>query len=334
MREFLDKLHPLFTKGGKFEKYYAIYEMVDTFLYSPGDLTRGAPHVKDGIDLKRVMIYVWLAVMPCVAFGCWNIGYQANMAMANLGIEVIPGWRGADAMPEPTLIEAIQKAHARGCRIVTICSGVFVLAHAGILQNGRATTHWRYVDKFRAMFPDTEIVDDVLYVDHDGIITSAGSSAGIDACLHVIRSDHGAQVANTVARRLVMPPHRDGGQAQYVEAPIQERPGKSIAVVLDWARENLAQPIEISDLARQSGLSQRTFLRRFRDGTGLSPLKWLRRERIIRSMKLLEETDLALVDIAEQCGFQSLETFRIAFRDIAGTPPASYRNRFKLRQTA
>ena len=269
------------------------------------------------------------------AMGGFSVAVDAGMELLDeADTIIIPGWRGADAVPEPALRDAILKAHARGCRIVTICSGVFVLAHAGILQNGRATTHWRYIDKFRAMFPETEIVDDVLYVDHDNIITSAGSSAGIDACLHVIRSDHGAQVTNTVARRLVMPPHRDGGQAQYVEAPIQERPGKSIAAVLDWARENLDQPIEINDLSRQSGLSQRTFLRRFRDGTGLSPLKWLRRERIIRSMKLLEETDLALVDIAEQCGFQSLETFRIAFRDIAGTPPASYRNRFKLRQSA
>ncbi|WP_336080462.1 transcriptional regulator FtrA [Thalassospira sp. CH_XMU1448-2] len=269
------------------------------------------------------------------AMGGFSVAVDAGIELLEKADTIIiPGWRGADAIPDPVLISAIQRAHARGCRIVTICSGVFVLAHAGILQNGRATTHWRYVDKFRAMFADTEIVDDVLYVDHDRIVTSAGSSAGIDACLHVIRSDHGAQVANTVARRLVMPPHRDGGQAQYIEAPIQERPGKSIAVVLDWARENLAEPIEIGDLARQSGLSQRTFLRRFRDGTGLSPLKWLRRERINRSMKLLEETDLALVDIAEQCGFQSLETFRIAFRDITGTPPASYRNRFKLRQSA
>tara|TARA_R110000868_G_scaffold58122_4_gene179506 strand:+ start:48335 stop:49330 length:996 start_codon:yes stop_codon:yes gene_type:complete len=269
------------------------------------------------------------------AMGGFRVATDAGIELIDQADTIIiPGWRGADVVPPAALCDALCRAHARGCRIVTICSGVFVLAASGLLRGGRATTHWRYTDKLHAMYPDIEIVDDVLYVENNQIITSAGSSAGIDACLHVIRSDHGAQIANVVARRLVMPPHRDGGQAQYIEAPIQERPGKSIAAVLDWARERLAEPIEIGEMAAFSGLSERTFLRRFREGTGMAPLKWLRRERILRAMKLLEESTLSLSDIAQQCGFQSIETFRIAFGDIAGVPPARYRNRFRTHQPA
>ncbi len=269
------------------------------------------------------------------AMGGFRVATDAGIELIDQADTVIvPGWRGADVMPDVALCDALRRAHARGCRLVSICSGVFVLAASGLLANGRATTHWRYTDRLHTMYPDIEIVDDVLYVENSQIITSAGSSAGIDACLHVIRSDHGAQVANVVARRLVMPPHRDGGQAQYVEAPVQERPGKSIAAVLDWARGKLAEPIEIGEMANFSGLSERTFLRRFREGTGMAPLKWLRRERVLRAMKLLEETSLPLGDIAEQCGFQSMETFRIAFRDIAHVPPARYRNRFRVSQPA
>jgi AraC family transcriptional activator FtrA len=241
---------------------------------------------------------------------------------------VIPGWRDRAERPPEHLLEAVRRAYRRGARLVTICSGAFVLAAAGLLEGRRATTHWRHAPVLKDAYPGVELVDDVLYVQDGPIVTSAGSSAGIDACLHLIRSDHGAKVANIVARRLVMPPHRDGGQAQYVDAPLQERPGKSIGAVLDWARQMLAEPIEIGTLASHAGLSERTFLRRFRDGTGLTPLKWLRRERIGRAMKLLEEPGLALVDIAENCGFESLESFRKAFKEIAGVAPAAYRKRF------
>jgi len=242
---------------------------------------------------------------------------------------VIPGWRNRDERPPEPLLEAVRAVHRRGARVLTICSGVFVLAAAGLLEGRRATTHWRHAPVLKSAYPGIELVDDVLYVQEDRIVTSAGSSAGIDACLHLIRSDHGAKVANMVARRLVMPPHRDGGQAQYVDAPVQERPGKSIAAVLEWARKMLAEPIEIGEFARHAGLSERTFLRRFREGTGLTPLKWLRRERIGRAMKLLEEPGLSLVDIAESCGFESQESFRKAFREIAGVAPSAYRSRFR-----
>ena len=181
----------------------------------------------------------------------------------------------------------------------------------------------------KQQFPEIDLVEDVLYVDAGSIITSAGSSAAIDASLHVIRQDFGSGVANKVARSLVAPPHRDGGQSQYVEAPVQQRPGKSIAGVLDMAREQLDRPLTITCLADLAGMSERTFLRRFREGTGTTPLKWLRRERVFRAMNLLETTRLDTADIALQSGFASVETFRTAFREIAGTSPLAYRKRFE-----
>jgi AraC family transcriptional activator FtrA len=206
---------------------------------------------------------------------------------------------------------------------------VFVLAAAGLLDGRRATTHWRHIADLRRLYPRIRVEEDVLYVDEGDVITSAGSAAGIDACLHLVRRDFGSRVANTVARRLVMPPHRDGGQTQYVSAPVQERPGRTIGEAMDWARRRLAEPLEIGMLADHVGISERTFLRRFRESVGMTPMAWLQRERMFRARELLEATDLPLGDTAEQCGYQSLETFRVAFKRIVGTPPAAYRSRFR-----
>lgn len=263
------------------------------------------------------------------AMGGFRIEVDAGLALlAEADTIIIPGWRDRDERPPEALLDALRAARARDARLVSICSGVFVLAAAGLLDNRRATTHWRHQPLLASAYPAIEIVDDVLYVDNGGIITSAGSSAGIDACLHLIRSDYGAKIANIVARRLVMSPHRDGGQAQYIDAPIQARPGKSIAAVLEWAHERLAEPIDIGDMARHAGLSERTFLRRFREGTGTTPLNWLRRERISHAMRLLEEPRLPLGDIAGMSGFESPESFRKAFQTITGVPPSRYRARF------
>lgn len=241
---------------------------------------------------------------------------------------IIPAWRNASERPPEDMLEAVRAAAKNGARLVGFCTGSFVLAHAGVLSRRRATTHWRNFEQLGVEFPDIQRVEDVLYVDDGDIITSAGSSAAVDCSLHIIRRDLGGEIANRVARSLVTPPHREGGQSQYIEAPYQERAGQSVAAVLDWARAHLAEPIDISDLAREAGMSGRTFLRRFRDGTGTTPLKWLRRERVLRAMSLLEKSTLSLNDIAEQCGFGSGETFRTAFRDIAGTSPLAYRKRF------
>lgn len=243
---------------------------------------------------------------------------------------IVPAWRDIHERPPEEMLAALRAAHANGARIVSFCTGAFVLAHAGLLDGRRATTHWRDLPQLKEYFPDIQTVDNVLYVDEGDVITSAGSSAGVDCSLHIIRRDYGAAMANQIARSLVTPPHRDGGQSQYIEAPYQERPGQSIGSVLDWVRERLDQPLTISELASHAGMSERTFLRRFREGTGLTPLKWLRRERVFRAMGLLEKTSLGLSDISVQSGFGSVETFRSAFREIAGTPPLTYRKRFDL----
>lgn len=242
---------------------------------------------------------------------------------------IIPGWRDKNERPPQKLLNAIIAAEKRGARFLTICSGVFVLAAAGLLSGKRATTHWRHMPELKAQYPDIQIEGDVLYVDEGNIITSAGSAAGIDACLHLVRRDFGPTIANSVARRLVMAPHRDGGQAQFVAAPVQERPGRSMGTVMDWAQAHLAQPLDVADLAAQAAMSERTFLRRFQDATGLAPGTWLQRERLYRAQELLEVSDLSLDDIATQCGYVSLETFRAAFKRVVGTSPAAFRTRFK-----
>jgi AraC family transcriptional activator FtrA len=242
---------------------------------------------------------------------------------------IVPGWRDRNERPPERLLRAIAQAAARGARCLSICSGVFVLAAAGLLDGRRATTHWRHMPDLKRLYPRISIEEDTLYVDEGNVITSAGSAAGIDACLHLVRRDFGAKVANSVARRLVMPPHRDGGQAQYVAAPIQARPGRTIGEVMDWARARLSQPIAISAMARRARMSERTFLRRFNESTGAGPAAWLQQERMSRARELLESGTLSLADISAQCGYQSLETFRVAFRRSVGTSPAAYRARFR-----
>jgi AraC family transcriptional activator FtrA len=247
---------------------------------------------------------------------------------------VIPGWRDRAERPPPRLVKSLHAAAARGARFMSICSGAYVLGYAGLLEGRRATTHWRYKDDFRARFPGTVFEEDVLYVDDGNVLTSAGSAAGMDAGLHLIRRDYGARIANMVARRLVMPPHREGGQAQYVETPVSVREGRGLGPVLDWARRRLDQPLGIGDLADRAAMSPRTFLRRFQATVGASPNAWLQRERMNRARELIESTHLPLPEVAAQCGYGSLETFRSAFRRIVGVAPGAYRARFSGSGTA
>ncbi len=241
---------------------------------------------------------------------------------------MIPGWRDKSEQPPAELLEAINKAAANGARFLSICSGVFVLAAAGLWSGKRATTPWSHIPYLKEQYPDIHVEEDVLYVDEGRVISSAGSAAGIDASLHLIRRDFGARIANVVARRLVMSPHRDGGQAQYVAAPISEHPGRNISAGMDWARARLGDPIGLPALAAQGNMSERTFLRRFNEAVGMTPVAWLQRERMYRAQELLEMTDRSLIDIAEQCSYRSLETFRAAFKRVVGTSPAAYRSRF------
>ena len=251
-------------------------------------------------------------------------------SLAKAGTIVIPGWHAGRRPPAP-LLRAIRSAHAGGARLVSICSGVFVLAAAGLLDGKRATTHWRYAERLAAQFPKIRVEPDVLYVDEGSILTSAGSAAGIDLCLHIVRRDHGAEIANSVARRLVMPPHRDGGQAQYVQEPIRKDAGGGLARVLEWAQSHLGKALKVEELAKRAAMSPRTFARRFREETGTTPHQWLMHQRLLAAQRRLEKTAESMDRIAEAVGLQTASTLRLQFARVLGTTPTAYRRRFTTR---
>lgn len=247
-------------------------------------------------------------------------------ALGDAGTIVIPGWRGADQAPPPALIAALQQAHARGARICSICSGAFVLAHAGLLDGRRATTHWRYLDQLAAAFPSVDVEEGVLYVEDDRIVTSAGSAAGLDMLLHLVRSDFGADIAHRVAQRLVIPAHRDGEQAQLVARPLPSEAQNVIAQLMDWVRANLRADHSVESMAAQAKMGARTFQRRFKAGTGQSPLAWLVRERVELAARLLEtRPQLSLEAVADLSGLGSPESLRRHFRSHGLPPPGRYR---------
>lgn len=241
---------------------------------------------------------------------------------------VVPGWSGPEVKPSAALKSALCRAHARGARLMSICSGAFLLGHCGLLDGRRATTHWRYEQRFRECFPASTLVPDALYVEDGRIVTSAGSAAGIDAGLHLIRSDFGTAIANRVAQRLVMLPHREGGQRQFVASPVARRRNDPFDGVFDWARQRLADGIAAADLARAAAMSERNFYRRFKQAIGTTPGQWLQQERIRSAKALLEAGRLDLERVAEACGFETLEAFRAAFRRNVGVAPSAYRKSF------
>jgi AraC family transcriptional activator FtrA len=247
------------------------------------------------------------------------------------GTIVIPGWRDADERPPEKVIKAVRAAYARGTRLVTICSGVFVLAAAGLLDGKRATTHWRYVDRLRARYPKIQVEPDVLYVDEGNILTSAGSAAGIDLCLHVVRSDYGAEIANRVARRLIVPPQRDGGQSQYIPAPVRTDAGPGLSRVLEWAARHLREPLSVESLADRAAMSPRTFARRFRAETGTTPHQWLTHQRLLAAQRRLETSRDSIDEIADAVGLQTAATLRLHFRRSLRITPTAYRRRFSVR---
>ncbi|HDS6407676.1 TPA: transcriptional regulator FtrA [Klebsiella oxytoca] len=239
---------------------------------------------------------------------------------------VVPGWRSIDSPVPPDLCQALVAAHARGCRIISICSGVFVLAAAGLLNGRQATTHWRYTDQLRARFPLIEVIDDVLYVGAKGVMTSAGSAAGIDLCLHLVREDFGIDAANIVARRLVVSPHRDGGQAQQIVRPVAKaRESQRLGLLFDFLHQNLAANHTVASLAERAGMGSRTFLRRFEDATGKTPARWLLDERLLRATQHLTHSRLSVEQIAELCGFANASTLRHHFRQQYALSPLQYR---------
>lgn len=242
---------------------------------------------------------------------------------------LIPSVRDVEQAPSDGLLEAIRAADDRGARLVSICSGAFALAAAGVLDGRPATTHWIYADLLARRYPAIEVDPTPLYVDSGRVLTSAGCAAGLDLCLHIVRSDHGVQVANDVARRLVVSPHRAGGQAQYIDTPVPEPTVDGrIAAGMAWALEHLDRPITLDELAERSALSRRSYLRQFAKATGTTPIKWLIEQRIQASLALLESSDLGIEQIAARVGFESPVTFRHHFVRQMHTTPSEYRSCF------
>jgi AraC family transcriptional regulator, transcriptional activator FtrA len=253
-------------------------------------------------------------------------------ALADADTIVVPGWSDPNDEPSDALKQALRDAHERGARVVSLCTGAFVLAAAGLLHGRRATTHWLYAARLLERYPTVNLDPDVLYVADGPIMTSAGTVAGIDLCLHLVELDHGADVAAAVARRLVMPLHRSGGQAQYVESVLAEEPDV-LAALLDWGRAHLQDGIGVDDLARRAAMSRRTLSRRFRAGLGVAPGEWLLRERLRLAQRLLERTDDPIETVARKAGYDAVVTMRAQFASRLRTSPRAYRRVFRKSPT-
>ncbi|WP_433306447.1 helix-turn-helix domain-containing protein [Actinoplanes sp. CA-030573] len=242
---------------------------------------------------------------------------------------IVPGWADLDADPPADLVAAVRQAHAAGARVASLCTGAFVLAAAGLLDGRRATTHWLYADALAARYPSIEVDPDVLYVDDGSVLTSAGKAAALDLCLHLVRTDHGSSVANAIARKLVVQPHRPGGQAQFVATPVPEPHDRPFSEVLAWASERLDQPLTVDDLARRANLSTRHLGRRFRAATGTTARQWLLTQRIRRAQELLETTGDSIDAIARATGMGTATSLRRHFQRTVGVSPATYRKTFQ-----
>lgn len=252
-------------------------------------------------------------------------------ALATADTVVIPAVSGTDVEPEPApeLVAAVRRAYDRGARVVSFCTGAFVLAAAGIVDGRPAATHWRRADLLAARYPKVRVDPAVLYVDDGDVLTSAGSSASLDLCLHVVRRDHGVGVANLLAKRLVAPVHRPGGQAQFVDTAVKVADDDGLAPLLHWTLANLSRPLSVADLARHASLAERTLVRRFHESTGTTPMKWLRAQRIDRARELLESTTLPVEQVGDACGLGSPANFRHHFTELVGVPPSEYRRTFR-----
>lgn len=252
-------------------------------------------------------------------------------AVASADLVVVPGIAGGRIADQVRGLDALRAAHARGARVMSICTGAFALAHAGLLDGRRATTHWAYCDRLAERFPAVRVEPDVLYVDEGDVLSSAGLSAGMDLCLHVVRHDFGAAAAIALARWNVVAPHREGGQAQFIEAPVPlvgEEGG--LAQTRAWALSRLGSPLDVAALARHAHMSERTFARRFKEETGATPKRWLLAQRVQHARRLLETTDLDIEEVAARAGFGSAASLRVHFRRATSTRPTAYRSTFRM----
>lgn len=262
----------------------------------------------------------WLPALPTASYA----------ALADADTVIVPSVDDPAATPDSALIEALRASRKRGVRIASLCTGAFVLAAAGLLDGLAATTHWMHADDLARRYPTVAVHADTLYIDEGGVLTSAGKTAAIDLCFHLVRRDLGAAVANGLARRLVVAPHRDGGQAQFITAPPDPRSTDGLAPTLEWARARLDQPLTVRDLARQASLSTRQLARRMHAELQTGPLDWLHHQRITRAQELLERTDASVEQIATSCGMGTATTLRRHFHRALGVTPTAYRATFRL----
>jgi AraC family transcriptional activator FtrA len=250
-------------------------------------------------------------------------------ALSRADTVVVPGTSDL-SLPIPQAVgAALRRAYERGARVMSICSGAFVLAEAGLLNGRRATTHWQDAPLLSSRYPEVEVDPSVLFVDNGRVLTSAGIAAGIDLCLHVVLADHGAAVANAIARRLVVPQYRGGGQAQFIETPVPEPEGATLERTREWLRKNLGSRFSIDEMARHAHMSERNFARRFVEESGITPAQWLLRQRVLASRELLERSDLSIKQIAARTGWTSPQSLREQFKRHVGTTPAAYRQAFR-----
>lgn len=311
-----------------------VYDNLCSFEFGCAAEVFGLPRPEVGPDWYS---FATAAVEPGPITAMGGLRFEASGGLEVLkgaGTVVVPGWKGADVQPSAELVAALRAAYAGGARLVTICSGVFVLAAAGLLDGRRATTHWRYAETLRQRYPRIEVDPNVLYVDEGQILTSAGSAAGLDLCLHLVRRDFGARIANQVARRLVIAPHRDGGQAQFIERPLAPSAGGRLSQLIAELQEEPQGLPSIQQLAARAAMSERTFIRRFRETTGMAPGAWLVAVRVDRARDLLETTDLSIEQVAAESGFGAATTLRHHFRSRLGLSPAAYRDRFGVAAAA
>jgi transcriptional regulator GlxA family with amidase domain len=313
------------------------------------------------VTLENVAALIWDGVAPfefgvlCEAFGLdrrddgvplldfavcaptpgpvpFSLGFSVNVdhgldRLEEADLIGVPAMRRDRPLPDG-VGEALRRAHDRGARLLSVCSGAFALGEAGLLDGRECTTHWKYTDELAARFPEAKVVPEVLYVDSGQVVTSAGTAAGLDATLHIWRQEHGAGVASAVARRMVVPPQRDGGQAQFIQRAVPEVDADTLAPLLGWIVENLDQPLDVDSLARRSLMSPRTFARRFKAETGATPHSWVTNQRVLRAEQLLETSDKPVEWIATEVGFGNAATLRHHFTRVRGLSPQAYRRRF------
>lgn len=264
-----------------------------------------------------------------------NVGYAIHATHTLAGLRdaetiIVPSWRDTAELPPKALLDALRKAHRRGAKIVSFCLGAFVLAAAGLLDGRRATTHWKWAAELAERYPQINVEPDMLYVDESDIVTAAGCAAAIDCCLHLLREQHGAEIANHIARRMVVPPFRQGGQAQFIEQPVYSAATPDrLSPVMEWMTQNLQTAHTLDNLAARALMSRRTFTRRFRLATGTTVGQWLLNQRLALAQRMLEMTDKPIERIAETAGFASPALFRRSFGQAFGVKPSVYRREFR-----